>query len=260
MARALLRKISTDPSSQAEADSALAAQVLAYRGRVVEAVRLGDNNLSILLELALIGAIPAKRVERPLRLSAAQADEMSWEPPLEAAPWWAARRDTAALRHIAARGRRPGVDALALAAGFNASAYLALARQDTVSALRTFETFTDTIFPDFAGRGYTTGLLERARLLAGTGAVDEARRVYQRVLVTAYSPGPTTVLMRLELGELAERQGARELALECYRFVAAIWHSADPVLQPYVARARAGMARLEPRPPADSTPDGSQGS
>ena len=143
-----------------------------------------------------------------------------------------------------------------MAAGLNASAYLALARRDSAGAIRAFTILTDTIFPGPSVGRYTMGLLERARLLAATGALDEARRVYQRVLVTRQSPGPTRVLMRLELGELAERQGARELALECYRFVAAIWHSADPVLQPYVARARAGLARLEPQPPADSPPAG----
>ena len=245
MARALVRKIPTDPSSQGEADSALSAQVLAYRGRVAEAAGLGDNNLPILLELALIGAVPAERVERPLRSSAARAGEI----PLEAAPWWSARRDTAALRRIAARAGRGAADARAMAAGLNASAYLALARRDTAERASGVHNTHGYNLPWVFVRRYTMGLLERARLLAATGAVDEARRVYQRVLVTAHSPGPTRVLMRLELGELAERQGARELALECYRFVAAIWHSADPVLQPYVARARAGLARLEPQPP-----------
>jgi tetratricopeptide (TPR) repeat protein/tRNA A-37 threonylcarbamoyl transferase component Bud32 len=252
MARALVRKIPTDLSSQGQADSALAARVLAFRGRVAEAVRLGDSNLPILLQLALIGAIPARRVERPLRSSLAQAGEMPWEPPLEAAPWWAARRDTAALRQIAARGGRSGANALALAAGLNASAYLALARRDTASALRTFETLTDTIFPDLPVGGYTVGVLDRARLLARRGALDEASRLYQRVLVMADSPGPARVVMRLELGELAERQGRRDEALESYRFVTAIWHSADPVLQPYIARARAGLGRLESPPGADS--------
>jgi serine/threonine-protein kinase len=256
MAHALVRKIPRFPSSGDKADSALAAQVLAYRGRVAEAVGLGDSNLPILLQLALIGAIPAKRVERPLRSSLAQAGEMPGEPPLEAAPWWAARRDTAALRQIAARGGRPSANPLALAAGLNASAYLALARGDTASALRKFETLTDTIFPDFPVGGYTMGVLDRARLLARRGALDEARRVYQRVLVTADSPGPAKVVMRLELGELAERQGRRDEALESYRFVTAIWHSADSVLQGYVARAQAGLARLESQPAGDSPATG----
>jgi hypothetical protein len=256
MARALVRKIPSDPSSQAEADSALATQVLAYRGRVSEAVGLGDNNLPILLELALIGTVPAERVERALRSSAAGAAEI----PLEAAPWWRARRNTTALRRIATRGGPGGADARTMAAELNASAYLALARRDSAGALRAFTILTDTIFPGSSVKSYTMGVLDRARLLAATGALDEARRVYQRVLVTAPSPGPARVVMRLELGELAEGQGMRELALECYRFVAAIWHSADSVLQPYVTRARAGLARLEPRPPADAAPAIRQGS
>ncbi|HEY7635822.1 MAG TPA: protein kinase [Gemmatimonadales bacterium] len=254
MARALVRKIGTDPSAQGKADSALAAQVLAYRGHVIEAGGLGDNNLPVLLELGLIGAVSAKRIERALRSPATRAGDM----PLEAAPWWATRRDTAALRRIAARGEHPGVNARALAAGLNASAYLALARRDTARALRSFMILTDTLFPGSLMASYTMGVLERARLLAAIGDLDQAWRLHEGVLGTAASPGPARVVMRLELGELAERQGRRDEALELYRFVTAIWHSADPVLQGYVARARAGLARLEAQPSADSSTTGKQ--
>jgi hypothetical protein len=69
-----------------------------------------------------------------------------------------------------------------------------------------------------------------------------------------------SVLMRLELAELAERQGASDEALEAYQFVTAIWRHADPVLQPYVKRAREGIARLASEPRADPTSAGrSQG-
>jgi hypothetical protein len=63
-----------------------------------------------------------------------------------------------------------------------------------------------------------------------------------------------SVLMRLERAELAERQGAREEALDAYQFVTAIWRHADLELQPYVKRAREGIARLasEPRQGASS--------
>ena len=248
MARALVRKTGKDPSTQGRADSALAAQVLAYRGRVVEADALGDNNLPVLLELELIGAVPAKRIERALRSSAPRAGDM----PLEAAPWWATRRDTAALRRIVARGGPGAEDAIGLAAGLNASAYLALARRDTVGALRSLSILTDTLFPAAVLGGYTVGALERARLLAATGDLDQARRGYEGVLGTVPFPGPARVVMRLELGELIERQGRRDEALESYRFVTAIWHSADSVLQGYVARARAGLGRLEAPSGADS--------
>jgi len=239
MARALVRK-PAESSAQGAADSALATQVLAYRGRVAEALSLGANNLPILLELALIGAAPARMVERPLRSRAARGGDI----PLEAAPWWAARRDTAALRALAARaGPRPG-DARAIASRLNASAYLALARQDTASAFRWLMVLTDTLFPASIRGRYTMGVLERARLFAAAGDLDQARRLYEAVLGTAPSPGPARVVMRLELGELAERQGRRDQALESYRFVTAIWHSADPVLRPYVVRAGAGLTRL----------------
>jgi hypothetical protein len=43
---------------------------------------------------------------------------------------------------------------------------------------------------------------------------------------------------------VAERLNDRARALDSYRFVTAAWLHADPELQPYVAEARAGLARL----------------
>jgi len=240
VARALLRKGHNDPLAFAPADSGFAAQVLAYQGYVAEAVRVGGNNFGILVQLALLGAVPAERIERVLSASA-PPDEV----PFEAPAWWRARGDTVALRRMALRRG----DA---AARLNASAYLALARRDTTSALRALTTLTDTGFPGFGG--YSVALLDRARLLAATGAVDQARRVYRRQQGAGEFPSLMSILMRLELAELAERQGAREEALDAYQFVTAIWRHADLELQPYVKRAREGIARLasEPRQGASS--------
>jgi eukaryotic-like serine/threonine-protein kinase len=257
MARAQLRKAQRarsatggdgDPASlPAEKDMSFAVQVLGYRGHLAEAVSSDVNDglpsfgdLPILMESALLGAaVPAERVERALRASRATPDAGPGDP--NAVRWWGARRDTVALRSILARARRSGGDTIVPASVvLDASAYLALARHDTTKALGALTTLTDSL-----DSGFTVDLLQRARLLAATGKLDAARRQYSRA---GRGDGPLSVVARMELAELAERQGARELALDSYQFVAAIWHHADPVLQPYVARARAGVARLTANP------------
>ena len=45
-------------------------------------------------------------------------------------------------------------------------------------------------------------------------------------------------------GRVAERLSRRSVALASYQWVASTWRHADPELQPYVAEARAGIARL----------------
>jgi tetratricopeptide (TPR) repeat protein len=255
MARALLRKAErapgatavADPSAiTAEKDKSLAVQVLAYKGQLAEVARndvtdglpsFGD--LPPLMESVLLGAAPAERVERDLRSFRSTPDD---EPRIrELSRWCGAREDTLCLRKILARAGRSGGDTLVpKSVVLDASAYLALARHDTALALRAFKTLTDSL-----GRGMTVDLLQRARLLAATGKLDDALVQYNRA-----SGGveplrqPLSVLAELEMAELAERRGAREQALEAYRHMAATWKRADPVLQPYVSRARAGMARL----------------
>jgi serine/threonine-protein kinase len=255
MARALLRKAerapgataAADPSAiTAEKDKSLAVQVLAFKGQLAEVERsdvtdglpsFGD--LPPLMEFVLLGAAPAERVERDLRSFRSTPDD---EPRiLELSRWCGARGDTACLRRILARAKRSGGDTLVPKSVVrDASAYLALARHDTALALRTFTTLIDSV-----DRGMTVDLLQRARLLAATGKLDDARVQYNRA---GEGNGPLSIVARLELAELAERQGAREPALGSYRFVAATWKYADPILQPYVTRARAGLARLTAKP------------
>jgi serine/threonine-protein kinase len=257
MARALLRKAEAawsatggdeDPAAfPASKDMSLAVQVLAYLGHLAEADsnRVVDGlpsfgDLPVLMEAVLLGAASAERVDKDLRSFGSTPDR---DPRNQLLPrWYGVRGDTAALRTILDRARRIGVGASLVPRSIvtDASAYLALARHDTTGALRAFETLTDSL-----EHGLTVDHLQRARLLAATGKLDVARRQYSHA---GGGDGPLSVVARLELAELAERQGAREQALESYRFVAAIWNHADPVLQPYVARARAGLARLAAKP------------
>ncbi len=251
MARAFLRKANTAwtqtgalepaPGFTAATDVDFTARVLAYHGHLVEAARAMGYTLAgspgdppVLVEAALLGAIPAERVERALRPT---PDE-----PIYTVRWWGVRGDTLRLRQLVARAKREEVNwPLVL----EASAYLAIARHDTTKALQALVILTDSAYVN-----HRAGVLERARLLAATGALDGARLMYRRV--GGWSP--LTVIGRLELGELAERQGAREEAIESYQFVEAMWRHADPVLRPYVARARAGLARLTGEPRSRSAP------
>jgi serine/threonine-protein kinase len=262
MARALLRKgkrasLATagggDPAAvTASKDMSFALQALAYKGQLAEAARsdVADGlpsfgDLPPLMESVLLGAAPAERVERDLRSFRSTPDD---EPQLpHVVRWCGARGDTVCLRRIMARATRSGGDTIVpRSARLVASAYLALARHDTTRALAAFRTLIDSL-----NRGRTVDVLQRARLLAATGKLDEARGQYTRA---GRGDGPLSVVARLELAEVAERQGAREQALESYGFVAATWKHADPVLQPYATRARAGLARLATEPgPQDSS-------
>jgi eukaryotic-like serine/threonine-protein kinase len=264
MARALLRKSEAamaataggaDPASlPASKDLSFALQVLAYKGQLAEVARsdvtdglpsFGD--LPPLMESVLLGAAPAERVERDLRSFRSTPDD---EPRIrEVSRWCGARGDTVCLRKILARARRSGGDTLVpKSVVLDASAYLALARHDTTRALVAFRTLIDSL-----NRGITVDLLQRARLLAAIGKLDDARVQYNRA---GGGDGPLSVIARLELAEVAERRSAREQALESYRFVAATWKRADPILQPYVTRARAGLARLASEPGPRDSPGG----
>jgi hypothetical protein len=108
--------------------------------------------------------------------------------------------------------------------------YLALAHQDTVAALRML-----------SGLPEMTEILQLwARLLEVQGKDSAAAAV----LDWHDSNGPLYVLQRLEQAKIAERLGHRDEALRSYQFVVDMWRRADPELQPYVAEARAALARL----------------
>jgi predicted TPR repeat methyltransferase len=50
---------------------------------------------------------------------------------------------------------------------------------------------------------------------------------------------------QLRLGEIAERQGRTDAAVEHYSRVIELWHNADAPLQPFVREARARLAKLK---------------
>jgi hypothetical protein len=202
-----------------------------------------DPPLPFLAEAALLGAIPADTVAAAFRemLSGPVGARL-----VMAFPWWASQRDTASLRTAAARGeslaRLPGSSSAQIGAyvARSAGAYLALARGDSVEALKRFFTLQAGVCP-FCYFDQVT----LAQLLVEQRQDREAWRMLQGEpaggIITA---APSTIIWYLLRGRIAERIGEPERAIESYGWVAGMWRNADPQLRPYVTEARDGLARL----------------
>ena len=212
------------------------AEQLAFRGHAREAYEvLGDRELPIFAELALLGAVPPDRARstfaRWLRDDAAYARL--------ALPWLATVRDTALAASFLERAQRrqTGSDTTALlqraaydvAAG---EAYLALARGDSAAALARFERLSDST----CGPSCYMDALTHARLLARAGRHARALGELDEQIAPFLSP--LEVVFALERVSAAAEAGHRDRAVEAYQFAASAWADADPSLQPLLARAR----------------------
>jgi serine/threonine-protein kinase len=225
--------------------------VLIHRGHLQEARRVvGSRFGGSFMELARLGAVAPDTVEQALeawfrhpsredvsiygRLTATPCSRT-----MDAALWWASRKDTTKLRQLV--DRESGVEAGTgpTAGDVNAwrvpgfvRAALALAQGDTALALRRF-----LAFPDSVCRGAWQVREARFRVLAASGRGAEAAAVFDR-------SNDRWVPLVLERARLADRLGDRPGAIKWYQFVADAWRHADPELQPVVAEARAAIARL----------------
>lgn len=85
--------------------------------------------------------------------------------------------------------------------------------------------------------GFPPAAIWAAEILAARGDTDRAILYLEQV-----GPSPLVGLM---LGELYEKAGRREKALEAYGWVMLAWEGADPELQPRVVEASRAIARLE---------------
>jgi serine/threonine-protein kinase len=221
------------------------AMALAYRGHLSEASAVARKpSLRFVSELALLDAIPEETARATFRdwldggkLTAALA-----------LPWWGQRNDVASIARmarIAEAGLASGDAATRRSAHHvlgAARAYLALARHDTVQALREFATLSDTLcLTCYADR------LIHARLLSSRGDLRTAERVLQERLYSLLSP--LEMLFLVEQGAVAERLGDRRTALEAYGRVMSAWARADPSLQSVVVRASRALERMGERSP-----------
>lgn len=163
-------------------------------------------------------------------------------------PWWAARRDTLALAHYTRRAdsaqretSRPREREVTKYAAEASRAYTALARGDTVAALRRFEALPDDIW---------WGALEQVtegQILARRGRDADALKLFEGAFPINWW-GPARVLAALDAARAAERLDQGERATAAYQFVLDAWRHADPELEPYVREARAGLERLVAEP------------
>jgi len=250
------------PADTATARYLLATEVL-YRGHLREASRMTGSRFSVPYgELAVLGIVPADSAtvafDRWLRSSNERATVA--DPPwvtrcyrsFLAAGWWARRQDTVPLLSLMRRG-----DAVARSAGTVvklvdaradanlARAALALARRDTVEALRRFLAFPDSLCSAQYGSlapSLAPLHLVRFELLAATGRDREAAKLFDQQVTVPLTTG--SVLAALERGRIAERLGDRATAVQHYRFVLSVWANADPELRPYVEAALVGLQRL----------------
>jgi eukaryotic-like serine/threonine-protein kinase len=165
-------------------------------------------------------------------------------------PWYLAKGDTGSLARYAQRaeaaGRHPDSPILELRSrylGGAAKAYLTLARGDSTGALRAFQRLPEELC---VVNACSFQKLTEARLLRARGENRAAGELMDRWL-WSLGASPFFVLGTLERGHIGEELGDREHAARAYRFVADAWRRADPELQPYVAEARAGIARLSGR-------------
>lgn len=217
-------------------------EALVYRGHLREA----SGHVTRLIgwpayrQLGALEVIPADTIAasygRWLALRRAPSCAVS----MDAALWWASRRDTVILRRYAgaedslARAIASGTAAPgARAVPRFAHAALALGRGDTASALRGFLYEADPHCPADARQRREMQFL----LTVATGRNLDAVWAFEHLR-------ERRVPIMLERARLAERMGDREAAIHHYRFVEQAWLHADPELRPVVAEARAALRRL----------------
>jgi hypothetical protein len=200
-------------------------------------------------ELSLAGAVPSDTVRSVFHRWLNRSP--FWPPGglVFALPWWSASGDTVSLNEFRSRAaeatasvpvsasRQPNLDdpRYGVAA---AQAYLELARHDTAAALRRF-----AALPLTSCSWCFLDRLTDVRLLAAQHRDREALAMLGPGFPLVWAL-PTRTVWELERARMAERVNDRGSAAEAYRFVTQAWRNADPMLQPYVAEAEAGLHRL----------------
>ncbi|HJQ66471.1 MAG TPA: protein kinase, partial [Gemmatimonadales bacterium] len=233
----------------------------ATRGHLQQAWRLYDDSVRMrsslafwnpFPELAALGVVPHDTAARVF--SQVLEPHAPWPPPWQfiGLSWWADHRDSVSLKRFSARARTEAVrtadefkSAVIRYHGTSASAYLALVRRDSTTALRAFEALSDSVCSAAIPRCLFAKLTQ-AELEVAFGEDEKAAGTIDAWLEDAWfnrMPTPVIVLARLLRAQIAERLGDRNRAIRDYQIVADFWSRADPELVPYVRQAAAGIAR-----------------
>ena len=162
--------------------------------------------------------------------------------------WWAKDGDTSSiqtyLNQFIMTDRSPhsaSVSALLRSNITSGRAFLALAKRDTAFALRVLLTTGDTLHPC-----WSDGRMALVSLLVAEGRYRQAGgRLERRWPGTTHcTNGYDDVVWSLERARVFERLGRRDQAAANYRFVADVWRTADPELQPAVRESLDALERL----------------
>ncbi|TDJ55466.1 MAG: hypothetical protein E2O47_04080 [Gemmatimonadetes bacterium] len=209
----------------------LGAQLI-QRGHLVEAYTVVRDSHAgwfptVFPELAIYGGVPPEIADSVFQdwLASDGSSGLDW-----VAWWWAQRGDTASIKQYISR-RADNKNRVS-------SAFLALARRDTATALAEFAV------ADQHGMTMHYWPLVHARLLIATGKDREAREAIR------WSPpgiGWLTLthgFWSLERARVAERLGETEQAVRDYQDVMDVWLHADESLQGYVEESREALERL----------------
>jgi len=209
----------------------LGAQLI-QRGHLVEAFTVVRDSHAgwfptVFPELAIYGAVPPQIADSVFQdwLASESASGLNW-----VAWWWAEQGDTASIKQYISRHADHDNRVT--------SAFLALARRDTATALAEFAV------ADQHGMSMHYWPLVHARLLIATGNDREAREAIR------WSPpgiGWLTLthgFWSLERARVAERLGETEQAVRDYQDVMDVWLHADESLQGYVEESREALERL----------------
>ncbi|AHG92503.1 protein kinase (plasmid) [Gemmatirosa kalamazoonensis] len=227
----------------------------AFRGRMREAWCVlgadGRRRFALAGELAFVGAAPDDSIAA--LFDRWEADGSQWL--ALTLPWRSAHGDTAALRRVLARAERRTHAAAAIdreRAAYDtaaARAYLALARRDSVDALRRFLALPDTL----CFSCFRIDRIVRARLLAALGRLAESRAI----LAGWTDADPTALegVALLERARVSERMGDAADARRAYERIRRQWGRAEEPWRSLMQPARAPSAPAfvtAPPPPASA--------
>jgi len=253
IARAYVAQPQTDSLLRVTRHGCVVGQLLKaleFRGHLRDADRLTSLDSHgmrplIMYDLARFNAVPRDT-------SSAEFNRILALAPRTRMPrlygWWATDGDTAAIRTYidsfwaeGDRIRTPSEDAMIRAYIVSGRGYLALAKGDSVTALRVLAGTKDTLSECWSDNRVTI-----VRLLTAAGSYREAAHRLERRWpgTTSCSNGVDDVLWTMERARVLDRLGQRDEAAANYAFVTAAWRTADPELQPYVREASEALRRL----------------
>jgi hypothetical protein len=118
-------------------------------------------------------------------------------------------------------------------------AFTALVQRDTSDALRLLLVLPDSLCPTC----YLPRLVTAELLVARRDTAEGRRWLSRDVAGIIHGPAVPVVLWEFWRARLFDQLGERQRAASAYQYVVDAWRHGDHAVQPWVAEARAGLAR-----------------